>query len=171
MNPLLVFLLAICLILLPNLGGLLISLLAVRPNLDTWFESLRAPELRPPNWLFGIAWTVLYTAIGLASFAVWWRAERTGYKTVSRHEVLVALLVYTVQLALNWAWSPVFFASHQLLAALVVILLLDAVALLNAVLFVRISWLAGALYVPYLLWLAFATYLNYAYWVLNPTEG
>lgn len=171
MRAVYIVLVAIGLTLLPNVGGILLGLFVVLPNLVPWFATLQKPAFSPPDWLFGPAWSVLYAAIGIASFLVWLRAYRTGFTTVSRGQLATALGVYALQLVVNWVWVPVFFAWHQLMAAFVVIVVLDAVALVNAALFWRISWLAGLLFVPYVLWLAFASYLNFGLWQLNLKMG
>lgn len=171
MRAVYIVLVAIGLTLLPNVGGILLGLFVVLPNLVPWFATLQKPAFSPPDWLFGPAWSVLYAAIGIASFLVWLRAYRNGFTTVSRGQLATALGVYALQLVVNWVWVPVFFAWHQLMAAFVVIVVLDAVALVNAALFWRISWLAGLLFVPYVLWLAFASYLNFGLWQLNLKMG
>lgn len=171
MRTIYIVLLAIGLALLPNIGGLFLGLFIVLPNLDPWFVGLQQPSFSPPSWLFAPAWSVLYCAIGIASFLVWLRGYRSGFEAISRRRVAAALGVYALQLGVNWLWVPVFFAWHQLMAAFVVIVVLDAVALVNAVVFGRISWLAGLFMVPYLLWLVYASYLNYALWQLNPREA
>lgn len=167
MHIALIVAIAIALTALPNIGGFLFGFLVVRQNLDPWFSGLHKPALNPPNWLFAPAWTIIYCSIGIASFLVWLGPYRSGFVKVSRRAVAAAWAVYVVQLALNWAWTPVFFGRHDLLGALVVIGVLDVVAALNAAVFGRISWVAGLLFVPYLLWLAYATYLNAALWRLN----
>ena len=79
-------------------------------QLKTWYPSLRKPWWTPPNWAFPVAWTALYVAMGAASWLVW----RDG--GVAAHPLPLAL--YAAQLALNWAWSPLFFSAHRLGAAL-----------------------------------------------------
>jgi tryptophan-rich sensory protein len=78
-----------------------------------------------------------------------------------------ALRLYIVQLALNAAWTPVFFGAHQLGAALLVILALWLAILLTLRAFWRISKPAGLLFVPYLAWVSFASFLNFTLWRMN----
>ncbi|WP_254545556.1 TspO/MBR family protein [Halomarina pelagica] len=128
-------------------------------GLSTWYQSLVRPDLAPPNWVFGPVWTTLYALMGAA---VWlaWRNGRGRARTV-------AVGLFALQLALNFAWSFVFFGAGEILGALAVIvaLLLAIVATMGA--FWRIDRRATYLMVPYLAWVAFATYLNYGFWVLN----
>jgi len=76
--------------------------------------------------------------------------------------------VFLVQLALNLAWSPVFFGAHQITAALYLLVAIDIAVLVTLVLFWRIRWHAGAMLVPYLAWVLFATLLTWQLFQLNP---
>lgn len=127
---------------------------------NSWYASLRKPAISPPSFLFPIVWSTLYAAMGFAAALVCaaWGARGRA----------IAILAFVAQLALNLAWSPVFFGAHQITAALVIILLLDAMVLVTIGLFWRIRWLAGALLLPYLAWILFATVLNWQYLELNP---
>ena len=134
-------------------GGLLIGFFTAP---GPWYEALAKPSFNPPNWLFGPVWTVLYVLIAIAGWRIW-QHERPGK----------AMKLWWLQLALNFLWSPVFFALHQIGLALVVIL-----ALLVAILaFIAIAWkldrLAAWLFVPYAAWVAFASLLNASIWMLN----
>ena len=44
-------------------------------DVGLWYESLRFPRLRPPNWLFGPAWTVIFILIAAAGVVAWESAE------------------------------------------------------------------------------------------------
>jgi tryptophan-rich sensory protein len=78
------------------------------------------------------------------------------------------MLAFAVQLALNFAWSGIFFGLHQIGPALGEIILLDLAILYALLLFWRRDRLAGALMLPYLAWTLFATLLTRAFWLLNP---
>lgn len=71
------------------------------------YKTLKKPSWQPPNWLFGPVWTALYAMMGVASWMVWQKAGGA-----------VPLSLYAVQLALNLAWTPLFFKKHQLTYAL-----------------------------------------------------
>ena len=127
---------------------------------NPWFEALVKPELYPPPATFGIAWTILYILMGFAAalVAVAWGAR--GRR--------LALILFALQLALNLAWSPVFFAMHEIRVALILIAVLDVAALATTIAFWRVRKLAAVLLLPYLVWLGFATYLNWQLLELNP---
>ena len=127
---------------------------------NEWFAALAKPGIYPPPATFGIVWTALYVLMGFALAIV-----ITAHGAQARRAAIIA---FVVQLAINLAWSPVFFAAHQLVGALVVIGLLDVAVVATLVLFARVRPLAAALLVPYLAWALFATLLNFQFWQLNP---
>jgi len=121
-----------------------------------WYASLAKPGFVPPNWVFPVAWTILYIMIAVA-----------GWRTFRRDPSGKAMLVWFAQLALNFAWSIVFFGMHQLFWALVVILALLASIIMNMVWFSRFSRTGAWLLLPYLLWVSFASVLNLNIYLLN----
>ncbi len=125
----------------------------------SWFEGLTKPSWNPPNWLFGPVWTILYIAMAVAGWLVW---KRSGER------VTPVLAIWFVQLALNAAWSWLFFGLHRPPLALVDIVALLACIVAFAILARPISPAASWLFVPYILWVSFATVLNAAIWRLNP---
>lgn len=127
---------------------------------NRWFDALDKPALMPPGWAFGVAWTILYVMMALALAII---LHARGAKGRG-----IAILLFLVQLAMNLAWSPLFFRAHQVGSALTLILALFVVVAVTAWLFARIRRAAGLLLIPYLCWLAFASYLNYEVGRLNP---
>ena len=135
-------------------GGLLIGF-TIQPG--AWYAALAKPPFNPPNWVFAPVWTTLYVLMAVAAWRVWRVAG-----AVSR-----PLLLFYLQLALNAAWSFLFFKAHHIAYALA-----DIVALLVAILatshaFGRRDRVAQILFLPYLVWVSFATVLNGAIWWLN----
>lgn len=135
-------------------GGLLIGFFTAPGE---WYSQLAKPSFTPPPWVFGPVWTVLYILVAFAGWRVWQRARLS-----------LAMLLWVAQLVLNFAWSPVFFAAHDLSLALVII-----AALLVAILaFIGAAWrvdrVASLLFVPYAAWVIVATALNASIVSLNP---
>jgi benzodiazapine receptor len=128
-----------------------------------WFDSLRKPNFMPPGWTFGVVWPILYALLGVAVAMV-----LAGPPSPRRK---LALVLFLVQLALNFAWSPIFFAAHDIGLAKVVIFVMAALAAAAAGQFLRLRREAGLLLVPYLAWLVFAATLNATIEVLNPGAG
>lgn len=127
---------------------------------DPWFAALEKPAIYPPSATFGVVWTALYAMMGIA-LALVCAAWGARYR-------MPAILAFVLQLALNLAWSPVFFAAHEMSVALAILGALDLAALLTVALFWKVRRLAGLLLLPYLAWLLFATALNWQFIQLNP---
>ena len=119
--------------------------------IPTWYRGLEKPAWNPPDRVFGPVWTTLYALMGLALVLVR-RAPRAGTDR--------AQAVFGLQLALNLAWSYVFFGARSPRGGLVVIALLWVSILTTIGGFWRLRPLAGLLLVPYLGWVSFAAILN-----------
>ncbi|MCE5290295.1 MAG: tryptophan-rich sensory protein [Nocardiaceae bacterium] len=151
-----------------DLAALVVSLVAVgavavigglsSANAGEDYQLLKQPSWAPPSWLFGPVWTVLYIGMAVAAWLVW--RSNSPYR-------LPGLAAYGIQLMLNLAWTPLFFAMELRLAALMDILVLDVALIVTIAFFVRVSRTAGLLLIPYLCWVLFATALNYSIWSLN----
>lgn len=123
-----------------------------------WYRSLDRPSWSPPAWVFGPVWTVLYTLMGVAAWLVWRRGGR-GRST--------AIALFGVQLALNAAWTPIFFGARAIGPALVEIVATWLAIVATVIAFARQRTLAGVLLLPYLAWTSFATALTAAIWRRN----
>ena len=130
---------------------------------NPWFMELTKPSLYPPPQLFGIVWSILYVVIALALAMVVTANGAPGRKA--------AIIAFAVQLALNLAWSPLFFGAHKLLPALVLLVVLDLAIVVTVLLFRRVRPLAALLLLPYLAWCLFATLLNWQFVAANPNAG
>ncbi len=128
-------------------------------SVGTWYQALQKPPFNPPDWLFAPVWTVLYVMMAVAGWRIWRAHGLRGARA--------AMTFFGIQLALNLAWSFVFFGYRLVGAALVEILALLIVIVITTILFWRRDRLAGALFVPYVGWVGFATALNFALWRLN----
>ncbi len=149
-RPLLFFLLA-------TLGVGAVASLFTTPEIPTWYAALSRPGFTPPNWVFAPVWTALYVLMAFAGWRVW---RKTGLRSPE-------MAAFGLQLALNFAWSVLFFGLHQIGAALIEIALLDVTIAATLILFFRRDRWAGLLFLPYLAWTLFATGLTHAFWKLN----
>ena len=131
--------------------------LFTEPNIATWYAGLNRPAIAPPNWVFAPVWTTLYVLMAVAAWRVW---KITGTRSLE-------MLAFGLQLALNFAWSGIFFGLHQIGAALGELILLDMAILYTMALFWRRDRIAGLMMLPYLAWTMFATVLNNAFLALN----
>jgi benzodiazapine receptor len=124
-----------------------------------WYEQLRKPAWRPPNWLFPPAWTLLYLTIAVSGWLVW---RTSGFAGAA-----FPFAIYLVQLILNASWSPIFFGMRRpdLAFIEVVMLWLSIIATIAA--FHRVNAVAAYVLLPYLAWVTFAAALNLTIWRLN----
>ncbi|MFC9351322.1 TspO/MBR family protein [Arthrobacter sp. NPDC057013] len=126
-------------------------------NVTGWYAAADRAPWSPPSWVFGPVWTVLYTAMAVAAWLVW-RSRSPDRRA--------ALTLYGVQLALNLAWTPVFFGLYPawgpaaLWLALGIIVALALAVAGTVLLFGPIRRTAGLLMLPYLSWVIFASSLN-----------
>ena len=127
---------------------------------NPWFDALAKPDAMPPGAVFGIAWTILYILLGLSVAIILHARGARGRGP--------ALLLFVAQLLLNYSWSPVFFAMHEVRTAFVIIIAMIMLSVVTAWLFSKIRKAAGLLMLPYLAWLCFAAFLNYQIIALNP---
>jgi benzodiazapine receptor len=136
------------------------------PAIRGWYAGLVKPGFNPPNAIFGPVWTVLYVLMALAAWRVA-MVTAVGERHAGWPARQSALFFWWVQLALNFAWSVLFFHMHRVGGALVdIVLLLGAVTVVT-VMFWRISRTAGLMLLPYLLWTGFALVLNLRIFQLN----
>ncbi|MEF8936883.1 TspO/MBR family protein [Halobacteriaceae archaeon SHR40] len=119
------------------------------------------PWFFPPDIAFPVVWTLLFTLMGISLFLVW-REGVSRPAGTSTEEVRTAISIFAVQLALNVAWTPVFFGLQRPDLGLVVIGALWLAIVATIVAFNWISRRAAGLLVPYLAWVSFAFVLNYA---------
>ena len=125
------------------------------------YGNMNKPPLSPPAGTFPIAWTILYILMGFASYLIIMSEADPGIK-------MGAIIVYAIQLFMNFMWSIIFFNRGEYLIAFIWLLILLFVVILCAYWFFGIRRLAGYLLIPYILWLTFAAYLNFgAYWLLK----
>ena len=140
--------------------GMLSGQLAGSGDGNPWFAALAKPALYPSPIVFALVWTALYILMGL-SLAMVASARGAQWRRM-------ALVAFGLQLALNLAWSPLFFGGHQIVAALVLLIVLDIAVIATIALFRLVRPGAALLLLPYLAWILFATLLNWQFHVANP---
>jgi translocator protein len=121
-----------------------------------WYEALEKPRFTPPNWAFPLAWTVIYLLLAWAGYRL---SLIPGSQTV--------LALWAAQIALNTVWTPVFFGAHQVLAAMVILVVLWLVVATMVVLALQLDVITGLILFPYLAWLCVAAALNFSILIKN----
>ena len=133
------------------------------PEIPRWYRTLAKPSFNPPSWIFAPVWTTLYLLMAIAAWLVF-SAPASSTRTI-------ALGIFVVQLALNLAWSWIFFRKHALGAAALEVAILWCSIGATTLLFGQISAAAAWLMAPYWAWVTFASILNATIWRLNPTAA
>ncbi len=129
-------------------------------EIPRWYRTLTKPSFNPPSWIFGPVWTTLYLLMAIAAWLVF-NASASSARTLG-------LTLFLVQLALNLAWSWIFFRKHALGAAALEASILWCTIGATTVLFSQVSAPAAWLMAPYWAWVTFASVLNATIWHLNP---
>ncbi len=122
------------------------------------YSAFTKPPLSPPSIVFPIVWTVLYFLMGISAYKIF------ASDDVNRRN---ALIIYGIQLFVNFAWPFIFFGAQEFLFAFIWLLLLIFAVASMIFVFLKIDKTAGLLQIPYLIWLLFAAYLNFGVYILN----
>jgi tryptophan-rich sensory protein len=122
-----------------------------------WYKNLSKPWWTPPGWVFPVVWTALYILIALAGMRV---AQIAGSGQ--------ATALWSLQIALNTLWTPVYFGLHRIRSAMVVMVCLWLSVAACTLVFLQLDQIAGLLFLPYLLWVTIAGALNFSTMRLNP---
>ena len=152
-----VWVLLIC-VLIPLAVGWISSLFTMN-SVNTWYKTIHKPAFNPPDWVFGPVWTILFILMGVALYLVWTHPESVSWKW--------GIVIFGVQLFLNFLWTTLFFGIHSPLLAMIDIVLLWLAILVNIILFWQINPLSAYLLIPYILWVSFASVLNLFIVILN----
>lgn len=146
-------------ILVPLLVGAVAGLFT-SSGVNGWYAVANKPWFNPPNWIFAPMWTLLYILMGIAFFLVW---KASADKNVKQ----TAMILFSIQLVINFFWSFIFFKLQQPGWAFAEIIFMWVMILLTILWFGKISATAAWLLVPYICWVSFAAVLNYSIWKLN----
>ena len=144
-------------VLIPLAVGGISSLISLE-GFKSYSETADKPPLSPPDWLFPVVWTLLYTLMGISSYLLY-EKDKTEAKQ--------PLAVYVIQLAMNFMWPVFFFSLGAYLFSFIWLIILWAFTFAMIIMFCRVNKTAGLLQIPYLLWLTFAAYLNLSAYILN----
>ncbi|MEL6586480.1 MAG: TspO/MBR family protein [Pseudomonadota bacterium] len=122
-----------------------------------WYRDLSKPAWTPPDWLFPVAWTVLYLALAY-----------TAARVAPMDGAAYALAFWALQIALNTLWTPIFFGLQRLKAALVVIAMLWLAVIGLLATYWTLDTLSFWIMSPYLVWVSYAAALNLSILRRNP---
>jgi len=122
-----------------------------------WYRSLIKPSWTPPSWVFPVVWTILYLMMAVAGMRL---AQIPGSEQ--------ALALWSLQIALNTLWTPIYFGLHRIKAAMAVMVCLWLAVAAATWTFFGVDFIAGMLFLPYLVWVTIAGALNFSTMRLNP---
>ena len=124
---------------------------------EPWYSELIKSNFNPPDWIFAPVWTMLYF---LMTLAIWffWHSKKRDMNTV---------YIYFIHILFNTTWSVVFFAYHNILLALINLMILLGLIIILILRFMRVNKTSAYLMIPYLLWSLYALFLNFNLFLLN----
>ncbi|MGG7643432.1 tryptophan-rich sensory protein TspO [Rhodovulum sp. YNF3179] len=125
-----------------------------------WYRDLRKPRWTPPNWLFPVAWSMLYLCMAAA-----------GARVAVSADNALAMALWSLQIALNGLWTPVFFGLRRMRLGLGVLCALWLSVAATCAALWQVDWIAGVLFLPYLAWVSVAAALNFSVLRLNPDQA
>ncbi len=129
-------------------------------NAYNWYSTLIRPTWAPPSWLFGPAWTFLYTLIAI-SFT------RVFVMFFQKQIPFMVALPFILNLLFNFIFTPIQFGlKNNLLAAIDILLVLGTLIWAMTAIFPYSRWITY-INIPYVLWVSFATVLQLTITYLN----
>jgi translocator protein len=130
-----------------------------KTEINTWYSTINRSPLTPQNYVFPVAWTILYTIIAFCGWSIWRAPMFSNLRLIKN--------LYVLQLILNWCWTPLFFRYHLTGLSLVVLVLMDiATGIIIYLTYARIRLVSLSMII-YLVWIVFASYLNFYIWQYN----
>ena len=124
---------------------------------EPWYSQLVKSNYNPPDWVFAPVWTTLYLMMTLAIW-FYWHSKNRDMNTV---------YIYFIHILFNTTWSVVFFAFHNILLALINLMILLSLIIFLILRFKRVNKVSAYLMIPYLLWSSYALFLNFNLYLLN----
>lgn len=118
-------------------------------GMDTWYPMAQKPMFTPPDYVFPIAWSIIYAMLILTAYRIFY--YRLGSPII---------VLFIIQQTLQVLWCMVFFGMQNYLMGLMVLLMLDLTVLILIFRLQNPDIISARLMYPYFIWLLFATYLN-----------
>ena len=134
-----------------------IGSIATITSKEPWYSTLNKSGLNPPDWVFAPVWTTLYLFMTIAIWSAW----HNNYKDLN------LIYIYFIHLFFNTTWSIIFFAFHNIFAALINLIIIIFFIMILMIKFKKVSNLSFTLMIPYLLWCIYALILNTSLYLLN----
>jgi tryptophan-rich sensory protein len=133
-------------------------------ELGPWYLALRQPPWKPPDYAFGIIWTLIFVLIAASAALAWSAAITVGQKKR-------ILALFGINAVVNVAWSALYFGLHRPDWSMAEWFFLWLSVLSLPLGLWRISRWAALLNLPYLTWVSAAGVLNWTTIALNGPFG
>tara|TARA_B100000073_G_scaffold314226_1_gene289236 strand:- start:339 stop:806 length:468 start_codon:yes stop_codon:yes gene_type:complete len=124
---------------------------------EPWYSQLVKSNFKPPDWIFAPVWTTLYLMMTLAIWFFWH----------SKNKDISTIYIYFIHIIFNTTWSVIFFGFHNILLALINLIILISLIIILIFRFKRVNKVSSYLMIPYLLWSCYALFLNLNLFILN----
>lgn len=129
-------------------------------NTNSWYQELIKPDWAPPSWVFGPAWSILYTLIAISFGYVF-------YLFAQGKLPFIVVLPFILNLIFNFAFTPLQFGlQNNVLAAIDIVLVLGTTFWLMIAIYPHLPWVVY-INIPYLIWVGFATILQLTITYIN----
>lgn len=119
--------------------------------ISSWYPLLNKPSITPPNYVFPIAWGIIYVCMSISIGLFLWM------KNMKKTKILT---LFIIQFLLNFVRSLTFFYFQNILLGLIILVILDIIVISYMIGIYRKNKISSLLTIPYVLRLCFATYLN-----------
>lgn len=132
--------------------------LITKADISSWYQTLNRSQLTPPGYVFSIVWTLLYAVLAYTAWII-------SINYTKKYKKLIFL--FSLQMLMNWAWTPIFFTFHLLYLSAAWIIILTIINIILIYEAKNINKKVTYALVPYVIWLLFASYLNLIILILN----
>lgn len=136
-----------------------ISGFVTKQGVKEYIQTVEKPFLTPPSFVFPVVWSILFALMGISIARILLKP-----KSLERTK---AIVIFILQLFVNFAWTLIFFNAKQYKFSFIIILILIAFIIYMIYLFKKVDKISAKLQIPYLLWVCFAAYLNFMIMLLN----
>jgi tryptophan-rich sensory protein len=130
------------------------AVLLSQKNSNYWYDTIVMPSWHLSTYFFGTIWVVLYFLLGLSLWLVW-------DSKISEFNKQNAIILYGMQLFLNFLWSILFFRFHSESIAFLNITVLIVLVFISIIQIYKFSKMATWLLIPYFIWICFEGFLNF----------
>jgi translocator protein len=126
-----------------------------------YYDMLLKPSYAPPDWLFGLAWGIIYPLIAVYAIVLIYSFYKKGkfIRNIS--------WIFILNMILNYSFTPVTLGVKNVWVSLLMILLVLFTLIWLFVKSWKYSIKITSILIPYLVWVSFATLLSLHIAIIN----